>query len=86
MSYSTSGWRPRTSRGVAVGSPPGTSHISLEVRDDVPITIHARLRVAPTPSEKRSSGSVCTSSSSATGVPNRWRQISNGRICSSGRA
>jgi len=66
-SYSTPSFRGHTTRNSPVGSSERSSHASLVMLEPASITRNRRLRVRPTPIQKRSSGSWKTWTSSTSG-------------------
>jgi len=71
--YSTPCLRGSTTRGAAVGVAASSSHTSLVSELAMVMTTYRSLRVKPTPTLNRWSFSSITITSSATGVPTRWR-------------
>ena len=85
MPYSMPSRRACTSIGAESGRSASISRCSEVVFDSQPITMYRSLRVAPTPTQNRSSSSRYTSASRAGSAPTTWRITRLGRWASSVR-
>ena len=83
MSYSTPSLRGQTTVKSPVGSAASSSQVSVVTLEPASIIRYLRLRVRPTPTQKRSSGSWKTLTSADAAVPSSCRQTVSGRQASS---